>query len=88
MDGSFFVPSKMGRQHLLALHETKGVFSFAKENTPFGTPRERRGAFPSTPSIGSPDLEGLHALRSVSAVYVAAPRAFCVSIHLSTARTP
>ena len=24
-----------------ALHETKGVFSFAKENTPFGTPRER-----------------------------------------------
>ena len=24
-----------------ALHEAKGVFSFAKENTPFGTPRER-----------------------------------------------
>jgi len=23
------------------LHEAKGVFSFAKENTPFGTPRER-----------------------------------------------
>ena len=26
---------------LTALHESKGVFSFAKENTPFGTPRER-----------------------------------------------
>ena len=24
-----------------ALHEAKGVFSFVKENTPFGTPRER-----------------------------------------------
>ena len=24
-----------------ALHEAKGVFSFAKETTPFGTPRER-----------------------------------------------
>ena len=25
----------------LALHESKGIFSFAKENIPFGTPRER-----------------------------------------------
>ena len=25
-----------------ALHESKGIFSFAKENIPFGTPRERR----------------------------------------------
>ena len=24
-----------------ALHESKGIFSFAKENIPFGTPRER-----------------------------------------------
>ena len=30
-------------------------------------------------------LEGLHALRSVGAVYVAAPRVFCVSLPLSTA---
>lgn len=54
-----------GRQRLLALHETKGVFSFAKENTPFGTPRERRGAFPSTPALAVPILKdctacGLH----------------------------
>ena len=33
--------------------ESKGPFSFAKENGPFGTPRERRGEFPSTPGIGS-----------------------------------
>ena len=25
----------------VALHESKGIFSFAKENIPFGTPRER-----------------------------------------------
>ena len=24
-----------------ALHESKGILSFAKENIPFGTPRER-----------------------------------------------
>ena len=27
---------------LMVLHESKGPFSFAKENGPFGTPRERR----------------------------------------------
>ena len=26
---------------LMVLHESKGPFSFAKENGPFGTPRER-----------------------------------------------
>ena len=30
-----------GKAALSALHESKGIFSFAKENIPFGTPRER-----------------------------------------------
>ena len=59
-------------------------YSLSEENTPFETPRERRGASPSTPDIVGFGLEGLHALRSVGAVYVAAPRAFCVSVHAAT----
>ena len=57
----------------VALHESKGIFSFAKENIPFGTPRERRGESPSTPNIAGLQLEELHALRNVSAVYMASP---------------
>ena len=57
----------------VALHESKGIFSFAKENIPFGTPRERKGPCPLTPHIGSLQLEELHALRSVGAVYMASP---------------
>ena len=49
-------------------------YSLSEENTPFGTPRERRGASPSTPDIAGLQLEGLHALRSAGAVYVASPR--------------
>ena len=48
-------------------------YSLSKENTPFGTPRERRGEDLSTPGIGSLQLEELHALRNVSAVYMASP---------------
>ena len=40
-----------------ALHESKGIFSFAKENIPFGTPRERL-------CIARLRLEELHALRN------------------------
>ncbi len=39
-------------------------YSLSKENTPFGTPRERRGENPSTPDIGSLDLEELLSLRN------------------------
>ena len=49
-------------------------YSLSEENTPFESPRERRGASPSTPDIAGFGLEGLHALRSVGAVYVASPR--------------
>ena len=48
-------------------------YSLSKENTPFGTPRERRGEAPSTPDIAGLELEELHALRNVSAVYMASP---------------
>ena len=60
-------------------------YSLSEENTPFGTPRERRGESPSTPDLGSLQLEGLHALRSAGAVYVASPRVFCGSLPLATA---
>ncbi len=39
-------------------------YSLSKENTPFGTPREKRGENPSTPDIGSLDLEELLSLRN------------------------
>ena len=39
-------------------------YSLSKENTPFGTPRERRGETPSTPDIAGLELEELHALRN------------------------
>jgi len=48
-------------------------YSLSKENTPFGTPREMRGESPSTPDIAGLQLEELHALRNVSAVYMASP---------------
>ena len=51
----------------------QGGYFLSKENTPFGTPRERRGENPSTPDIAGLELEELHALRSVSAVYMASP---------------
>ena len=38
--------------------------SLSKENTPFGTPREGRGADPSTPDIAGLQLEELHTLRN------------------------
>ena len=62
---------------LLSLHraggESKGPFSFAKENGPFETPRERTREAPSTPDIAGLILERLHALRSAGAVYMASP---------------
>jgi len=39
-------------------------YSLSKENTPFGTPRERRGVFPSPPDIAGLELEELHTLRN------------------------
>ena len=53
-------------------------YSLSKENTPFGTPREKRGENPSTPDIAGLELEELHALRNVSAVYMASPSKACV----------
>ena len=61
-----------GMQRVGAAASQRGC-SLSKENTPFGTPRERRGETPSTPDIAGLELEELHALRSVSAVYMASP---------------
>ena len=37
------------------------------------TPKRTRGEFPSPPDIAGLGLEELHALRNVSAVYMASP---------------
>ena len=58
----------------VALHESKGIFSFSEREYPPYTPKRKdEGPSPSTPHIGSLDLEELHALRNVSAVYMASP---------------
>ena len=54
-DSAAFVPALCrgggGKAAPLALHESKGIFSFAKENIPFGTPREREGRAPRPPTL-------------------------------------
>ena len=41
----------------------KGIFSFAKENIPFGTPRERKGPCPLTPPLPVCSLKSCGACR-------------------------
>ena len=56
----------------------KGAILSRERMAPFRSPKRTRGEFPSTPDIGSLDLEELHALRNVSAVYMASPPKVCV----------
>ena len=56
-----------------AKKRVKGAILSRERMAPFDPPREREGLCPSTPHIGSLDLEELHALRNVSAVYMASP---------------
>ena len=51
----------------------KGGILFSKRIPPLYPPREGRGGDPSTPDIAGLQLEELHALRNVSAVYMASP---------------
>ena len=53
----------------------KGGYSLSRKRvSPFTTPeRKDEGPSPSTPHIGSFNLEELHALRNVGAVYMASP---------------
>ncbi len=52
-----------------------GIFSFRRKRiSPLKSPKRKdEGPSPSTLHIGSLDLEELHALRNVSAVYMASP---------------
>ena len=52
-----------GKAAPLALHGIRGPFSHVREWPPW-TPKRTRGEGPSTPDIGSLDLEELHALRN------------------------
>ena len=42
---------------------SKGIFSFAKENSPFGTPREGKGPRPLTPPLPVCSLKSCNACR-------------------------
>ena len=59
-------------QHF-ALLPVKGGILFPKRIPPFEPPEKGEGCPPSTPDIAGFRLEGLHALRSAGAVYVASP---------------
>ena len=62
---------------LYSLHRAgeraKGAILSRERMAPFRSPKRTRGESLSTPDIGSLDLEELHALRNVSAVYMASP---------------
>ena len=77
------IPPSRGGVQRAALHELvqlfallpdKGSILFPKRIPPLEPPEKGEGSPPRPPDIGSLQLEGLHALRSVSAVYVASPR--------------
>ena len=51
----------------------KGAILSRERMAPLDPPRERKGLCPLTPHIAGLQLEGLHALRSVGAVYMASP---------------
>ena len=52
----------------------KGAILFRKREWPLWNPKRKdEGPSPSTPHIGSFNLEELHALRNVGAVYMASP---------------
>ena len=51
----------------------KGDILFLEREYPPYTPKRTQGALPLDPAIAGLQLEGLHALRSVGAVYMASP---------------
>ena len=61
-----------GWQRRWRCYEIRGIFSRVREYPPW-TPKRTRGEDPSPPNIAGLGLEELHALRNVSAVYMASP---------------
>ena len=51
----------------------KGAILSRERMAPFKSPKRTQGEDPSTPNIAGLGLEELHALRNVSAVYMASP---------------
>ena len=65
----------------------KGGYSLSRKRvSPFATPeRKDEGPSPSTPHIARLQLEELHALRNVSAVYIGFAMNLCDSLPIATA---
>ena len=59
--------------------------SLSKENTPFGTPRERQGGFPLDPAHWQFVARRAAQPAESGAVYMASPWIFCESLRLATA---
>ena len=51
----------------------KGAILSRERMAPLDPPKRTQGALPLDPAIAGLQLEGLHALRSVGAVYMASP---------------
>ena len=51
----------------------KGAILSRERMAPFQSPKRTQGTLPLDPAIAGLQLEGLHALRSVGAVYMASP---------------
>ena len=51
----------------------KGAILSRERMAPFRSPKRTQGALPLDPDIAGLQLESLHALRSVGAVYMASP---------------
>ena len=64
--GAVFCPTAVGTRG-------KGGILFPKRIPPLEPPEKGEGRPPSTPDIAGLELEELHALRNVSAVYMASP---------------
>ena len=64
-----------GKGSAVGAARIKGGYSLSaeREYPPYTPKRKDEGPSPSTPHIGSLDLEELHALCNVSAVYMASP---------------
>ena len=69
----FLLPEGSNGIPCAAQGAAKGAILSRERMAPFRSPKRTRGEGPSTPDIAGLQLEELHALRNVSAVYMASP---------------
>ena len=70
---SFLLPEGSNGIPCAAQGAAKGAILSRERMAPFRSPKRTQGALPLDPAIVGVGLEELHALRNVSAVYMASP---------------